>query len=156
MIDNDILQLSALSASMRTVIQDLAAGRGTHFGVSGFLANGHRKTVLVALSDRGLFDMTTKTLTAKGQEVARALDADVQNNQHNTGAHTMAASNWVHLDVSEIKGESDLAFLVELEDGEELWLPKSQISDPQDYNRGDRNVTLSITEWLARQKGLDS
>jgi hypothetical protein len=68
----------------------------------------------------------------------------------------MAASNWVHLDVSEIKGESDLAFLVELEDGEELWLPKSQISDPQDYNRGDRNVTLSITEWLARQKGLDS
>jgi hypothetical protein len=66
----------------------------------------------------------------------------------------MGASNWVHLDVDLIKSETDRAFLVVLEDGEEVWLPKSQISDPDDYMAGDENVALSITEWIADQKGI--
>ena len=66
----------------------------------------------------------------------------------------MGASNWVHLDVEEIVRETDKAFLVRLEDGEEVWLPKGQISDAQDYSEGDTNCTLSISEWIANEKGL--
>lgn len=67
----------------------------------------------------------------------------------------MGQSDWVHLDVEEVLRESDKALLVRLEDGREEWLPFSQISEPDDYKVGDRNVTISITSWLANQKGLD-
>lgn len=63
--------------------------------------------------------------------------------------------SWVHLDVAKIVRETDSAFLVRLESGDEHWVPKSQISDPEDYEVGDEDVTISITEWLAQQKGLD-
>lgn len=66
----------------------------------------------------------------------------------------MGASNYVHLEVSEIKRETDKAFLVVLEDGAEHWLPKSQIADADDYSEGDTNCTVSITEWLAGEKGI--
>lgn len=59
----------------------------------------------------------------------------------------------VHLDVERIKKETEKAFLVTI-DGEDYWLPKSQISDADDYCDGDQDVTLSITEWLAEEKGL--
>jgi hypothetical protein len=68
----------------------------------------------------------------------------------------MAASNYVHLDVDEILRETDKAFLVLTDEGEEVWLPKSHVADPDDYAEGDTNCTLSITEWLAKQKGLVS
>lgn len=66
----------------------------------------------------------------------------------------MSASNWVHLDVRIIRQETEKAFQVVLEDGSFHWLPKSQISEPDDYEAGDENCTISITEWLAEQKGL--
>ena len=66
----------------------------------------------------------------------------------------MSASRYVHIEVAEIKRETDAAFLCELEDGEEIWLPKSQIADSEDYNQGDKDFTMSITEWIANQKGL--
>lgn len=66
----------------------------------------------------------------------------------------MGASNWVHLDVEEIVRETDKAFLVRLEDGEEVWLPKGQVADADDYKEGDTNCTLSISEWIAGEKGL--
>ena len=66
----------------------------------------------------------------------------------------MSASRWVHLDVSEITRETDAAFLVVLEDGEEVWMPKSQIADADDYSQGDQDCTISITAWLANEKGL--
>ena len=62
--------------------------------------------------------------------------------------------SWVHLDVEEIFEETDNAFLLELEDGEEVWMPYSQISDYENYRKGDKNCTISISEWIARQKGL--
>ena len=65
----------------------------------------------------------------------------------------MGASNWIHLDVEEIKAETDAAFLIVLDDGE-YWIPKSQISDPEDYEKGDTDVSMSITEWIAEQKGI--
>lgn len=63
-------------------------------------------------------------------------------------------SNWVHIEVAEIKRETDKAFLCVLEDGEEVWLPFSCIADAEDYSAGDQDCTMSITEWLASQKGL--
>jgi hypothetical protein len=60
----------------------------------------------------------------------------------------------VHLDVEEIVKETDSAFLLRLDDGEEVWIPKSQVSDPESYAQGDCNATVSVTEWIAKQKGL--
>lgn len=66
----------------------------------------------------------------------------------------MGASNWVHLDVIVISRETEKAFLVVLDSGEEVWLPKSQIADAEDYQPGDADLTLSVTEYIAREKGL--
>lgn len=66
----------------------------------------------------------------------------------------MAFSNYVHLDVAKIKRETDAAFRLRLEDGTEYWIPKSQIADPDDYKEGDENCTVSVTEWIAEQKGI--
>lgn len=66
----------------------------------------------------------------------------------------MSASNWVHLDVERIERETDAAFLLLLEGGELVWVPKSQVSEPGDYSAGDENLTVSVTEWIAQQKGL--
>jgi len=63
-------------------------------------------------------------------------------------------SDWIHLDVEEILNGTDKAFLVRLEDGEEVWLPVSQIADPDDYEVGDTDCTISISAWLAKEKGL--
>lgn len=64
------------------------------------------------------------------------------------------SGEYIHLDVEKILQETDKAFLVRLEDGTELWLPFSQVADYEDYEAGDKNCTISITEWLARQKGI--
>lgn len=62
--------------------------------------------------------------------------------------------SWVHLDFEEIVAETEKALLVRLEDGQEVWLPLSQISDADDYRQGDEDGTISVTEWIAKQKGL--
>lgn len=66
----------------------------------------------------------------------------------------MSASSWVHLDVEVIKAETDMAFLLVI-DGDEYWIPKSQISDPEIYAVDDEDVTVSVTEYIANQKGLE-
>lgn len=49
--------------------------------------------------------------------------------------------------------ETDKALLCRIED-EEVWIPKSQITDDSEvYKQGD-DGTLVITEWLANEKGL--
>jgi len=44
--------------------------------------------------------------------------------------------------------ETDAAILI-IHDGEELWMPKSQIAEGDDE-------ALMITAWIADQKGLDA
>jgi hypothetical protein len=46
------------------------------------------------------------------------------------------------------------ALLVEWE-GERFWLPRSQVADPDTFEPGDEGVTVSVTEWIAKQKGID-
>ena len=65
-----------------------------------------------------------------------------------------SASNYVHLEDVEIVRETDAAFLI-LVDDEDHWIPKSQIADPERYSEGDRHCTISITEWIAEQKGIE-
>lgn len=65
----------------------------------------------------------------------------------------MGASNWVHIEVDLIKKTTFKAMLCVIGD-EEFWLPFSQVADHDDYDEGDENVTISITEWIAEQKGL--
>lgn len=66
----------------------------------------------------------------------------------------MSASNYVHLDVEEIVRDTDKAFLVRIEAGE-VWIPKSQIADADDYEAGDTDLTLSVTKWFADKEGLE-
>jgi hypothetical protein len=51
-----------------------------------------------------------------------------------------------------IKRESDAAVLVVLPEGDEVWLPKSQI-DSMDKRNAD-GVTIVMSAWIAKQKGL--
>jgi hypothetical protein len=66
----------------------------------------------------------------------------------------MSFSGYVHIEVDLIKKITEKAFLVKTNDFD-VWLPKSQIADPEDYEEGDENITLSITEWIAKQKGFE-
>lgn len=65
----------------------------------------------------------------------------------------MTASNYVHLDNCEILKETELAFLIRVDEGDDLWFPKSQIADASDYKEGDKG-TISVTEWIANEKGV--
>lgn len=51
--------------------------------------------------------------------------------------------------------ETDKALLVQTE-GEELWIPKSQIHDDSEvFDAEDNNEgLLAIPEWLAEEKGI--
>ncbi len=60
---------------------------------------------------------------------------------------------WIHLDVELIKRETPKAFLMVI-DGEEHWIPKSQVADVDDYEEGDRDCGVSVTEFIANEKGL--
>jgi len=49
--------------------------------------------------------------------------------------------------------ETEKALLVEIE-GEEVWLPKSQIDDDSEVYKEDTEGTLVIPLWLAEKHGL--
>lgn len=56
--------------------------------------------------------------------------------------------------VETIVKETDLAFLLRLEDDDERWCPKSVIEDADDYEEGDEELEISIARWWAEQEGL--
>lgn len=66
----------------------------------------------------------------------------------------MGASNYVYITVEEIKAETQKAFLCVI-DGEEYWIPFSQIADAEDFSEGDTDVELAISEWIATEKGIE-
>ena len=53
----------------------------------------------------------------------------------------------------EVLRDTGLAILVEIE-GEQYWLPKSQIDDDSEVYEHGTSGTLIISAWLAQQKGL--
>lgn len=66
----------------------------------------------------------------------------------------MGMTNWVHLEDCKVLAVTESAVLV-LYDEEKIWLPKSQLSDPDTYEADDEGVTVTCTEWIAKQKGID-
>ena len=67
----------------------------------------------------------------------------------------MGASNYVHIEVTKILVETEKAFQLEIVGCEKnVWMPKSQIADPDDYDEGDVDVMMSVTEWIAGEKGI--
>lgn len=49
--------------------------------------------------------------------------------------------------------ETDKAILVEIE-GEEFWIPKSQIDDDSEVYEKNQHGELVVSAWLAKQKGF--
>ena len=67
----------------------------------------------------------------------------------------MGNSRWVHLDFEEIINGSEKALLIRFGEDCEHWIPLSQVADPDDYQVGDLDGTISVTEWIAKEKGLE-
>lgn len=66
----------------------------------------------------------------------------------------MSASNYVHLEVEVVVRVTDNALLARI-DGDDIWIPLSQVADADDYEAGDTDVTLSVTKWFADKEGLE-
>ena len=65
----------------------------------------------------------------------------------------MSASGWIHVDIELIKKETEKAFLIVVDDND-IWVPKFSVSDHENYSEGDEDITLSIRENIAKEKGL--
>lgn len=70
----------------------------------------------------------------------------------------MSQDGYVHLEDCFVTRATDKAvyFTFVTEGGEcgEDWFPRSQIADGDDLKRGDGPVTVSVSEWVARQKNI--
>ena len=66
----------------------------------------------------------------------------------------MANGQYIHIHVDEVLRDTEKAMLVRIGD-EELWLPFSQIADDCDPRVGDVDLTISVTEWIAKKNGLE-
>ncbi len=55
------------------------------------------------------------------------------------------------LTINFVKHETAAAFCCEI-DGEEVWIPKSQIIDGEP-EIGDEDIEVTVTSWLASQEG---
>jgi hypothetical protein len=65
----------------------------------------------------------------------------------------MGASEWVHLENCDVISETEMAIQIRYK-GELIWMPRSQISEGDKYHKGDRDLTISVTEWIAGIKGV--
>jgi len=67
------------------------------------------------------------------------------------------SERWVSIEVERVIRVTDRAILVRValgdEEYEEVWLPKSQIQDPEYYEEGTTDEDMNITHWLACEKG---
>lgn len=63
-------------------------------------------------------------------------------------------TEYVELEV-EIVTSTDKAVLVRTEDGEEKWIPWSQIEDNgEDFKEKGLIVTMYVSEWFCKNEGL--
>ncbi len=66
----------------------------------------------------------------------------------------MGASGWVHITAEVIVRITEKAMLIRIDEDSEVWLPLSQIADSDGYEKGDEDIDIAITEFIAREKGL--
>lgn len=57
------------------------------------------------------------------------------------------------IQVEEVKRETDLAFLFDI-DGDEQWVPKSCINEPDEIEEGFTEIEVEIAEWFCQQENL--
>lgn len=62
-------------------------------------------------------------------------------------------SRYVEVEYEDFLRETDAAGLFVI-DGEEVWIPWSQVEDGQTFDRGIEG-TVSLTRWIAEQKEFD-
>ncbi len=64
---------------------------------------------------------------------------------------------WVRVGVRAIRQESKSgkAFQLIYENGRIGWIPKSVVADAADYERGGRDLTLSIQGWFAAKERIE-
>lgn len=62
---------------------------------------------------------------------------------------------WIEVSFENVKRITEKAILFEIE-GVDVWIPLSQISpvDRDQYSEGDADGSVSISEWIANEKGL--
>lgn len=66
----------------------------------------------------------------------------------------LARDDCVELEVeTPVQRASDKAILVSIE-GEEVWIPQSQIHDDSEVYGKGHTGTLIVSRWIAEQKGL--
>lgn len=65
----------------------------------------------------------------------------------------MGRDETVSFDNVVVKAETDKAILCVI-DGDEHWIPKSQIDEDSEVYASGTEGTLVITDWIAQQKGL--
>ncbi len=59
----------------------------------------------------------------------------------------------VLIEVERVERETELAFLFVVE-GEEIWVPKSVVAEPDEVSEGDEDLELNIAEWFAERENL--
>jgi hypothetical protein len=68
----------------------------------------------------------------------------------------MGISNYVHLEDCTIVAATEKAVRIAWDDSDE-WFPRSQIADQgENLKVGESGYTVSISEWIAKQKGIDT
>ncbi len=60
---------------------------------------------------------------------------------------------YVELEDCYIGAVTDKAIQVH-HDGDVVWVPKSLIEDPEQFERWDEGATVMVQEWFARKEGL--
>jgi len=59
------------------------------------------------------------------------------------------------VEVERVEAETDLAFLLRIEDVvEPVWVPKSVIESPDELNKDDEGVSVEIATWFCRKNDL--
>ena len=66
----------------------------------------------------------------------------------------MSMSGYVYLDDCTILNITEGAVEV-LYEGERVWFPKSQMAELDRLEKGDENVTVCVTEWIAKKKNIE-
>jgi hypothetical protein len=78
-----------------------------------------------------------------------------QTTQSNQSTVRKQHGPWFVIPDAEGCKETDKALLVQFQSGETAWIPKSHISDDSEVHKEGTKGKLKITEWIAKQKGLD-
>ena len=73
------------------------------------------------------------------------------------GILRLASSDNVVMTYDKVLHKTDKSVLLEHDGGCESWIPFSQFEDPAEADaleKGDEDGAVTITEWIAKKKGL--